>query len=102
MKTVEINGVAYAPVNDGEAKHQIVVLDRGFVVAGMVSIKDSYVTISDCVCVRAWGTTRGLGQLAYEGPTGSTKLDKQPTTTVHEMQVVQFIDIESGVEKWNQ
>jgi hypothetical protein len=102
MKTVEIDGVEYAPVNDGSAKHQIVVLDRGFVVAGMVSIKDSYVTISDCVCVRVWGTSKGLGQLAYEGPTDKTKLDKQPKTQVHELQVVQFINIESGLEKWKQ
>ena len=102
MSNITLNGVEYAPVNDDSAKHQIVVLDRGFVVAGMVSIKDSYVTISDCVCIRVWGTTKGLGQLAIDGPTDKTKLDKQPITKVHELQVVQLIDIETGLEKWKQ
>jgi hypothetical protein len=35
------------------------------------------IEIDRCQCVRRWGTTRGLGQLALEGPTAETKLDPE-------------------------
>ena len=31
--------------------------------------------LTDAACVRRWGTTAGLGQLALDGPTPSTQLD---------------------------
>lgn len=31
--------------------------------------------LTDAACVRVWGTTAGLGELALNGPTNSTKLD---------------------------
>lgn len=93
-----IDGVLYEPVTGGDTK--IVVCDRGFVLVGRVTIADNYVTIRDCRCVRSWGTTRGLGEIAAAGPTSSTKLDAQPTTRVHELQVVQMIDCVE--DKWEQ
>jgi hypothetical protein len=61
---------------------EIVVLDRGFVYVGDVTVSEdkSELTITSCRNIRYWGTTEGLGQLAREGPTSSTKLDR--TTTV--------------------
>lgn len=94
-----IDGVEYQPVNCESERTCIVVLDRGFVVVGRVSIKHNYVTIRKCSNVRRWGTSRGLGEIAAGGPTTKTVLDPQPTTKVHELQVVQIIDCEES--KWN-
>ena len=91
---IELNGVKYEPVNSGDLK--IVVLDRGFVVIGNGTITDNYVTIRNCQCIRRWGTSRGLGELATEGPKTETQLDPQPTTRVHELQVVQMIDCDGA------
>lgn len=88
---VEIDGVEYEKVEKNGAL-RIVVLDRGFVVVGNVTVDDTKVTIRNCKCIRRWGTTRGLGELALEGPRPNTILDPQPTTHVHILQVVQQID----------
>ncbi len=53
----------------------IVVLDRGFVYVGRVDTDANWCTIRDARNIRYWGTTKGLGQLATEGPTVNTKLD---------------------------
>ena len=92
-----IDGVEYQPVS-ANGRVAIVVCDRGFVLVGRITVADSYVTITACQNVRRWGTTKGLGQIASGGPTSETKLDPQPTTRVHELQVVQIIDCEEG--KW--
>ena len=88
---ITINGTKYVPAN-APSNRKIVVLDRGFVVVGNVRMDGNYVIIEDCSCIRRWGTTRGLGEIATGGPTENTKLDPQPTTRVHELQVVQMID----------
>lgn len=96
-KKIVVEGVAFV---EESASHdlRIVVLDRGFVVVGNVSFVDDYVVIDNCSTVRRWGTTKGIGQLAMEGPTSNTVLDKQPRTTVHKLQVVQMIECE--VSAW--
>ena len=54
---------------------QIVVLDRGWVYVGKTEEQGDKLVIEDARCTRYWGTTRGLGQLAADGPTRDTKLD---------------------------
>lgn len=54
---------------------QIVVLDRGWVYVGKAAEQGDKLVIEDARCIRYWGTTRGLGQLAADGPTPNTKLD---------------------------
>ena len=96
-----IDGVDYVRADSVVASNsstKIVVCDRGFVLVGRVSIESCYVTISQCHCIRLWGTNYGLGEIAAGGPTSKTKIDKQPTTRVHELQVVQMIDCEES--KW--
>ena len=99
MKTITVDGVEYEPVERTAERNAIVVCDRGFVLYGRISIADNYVTIRECCCIRRWGTSRGLGQLAIEGPQPETQLDPQPPTRVHELQVVQIIDCGGG-ETW--
>ncbi len=54
---------------------QIVILDRGWVLVGKTDQVGDDVVITDARCIRYWGTTRGLGELAESGPTKTTKLD---------------------------
>lgn len=54
---------------------QIVVLDRGWVLVGKAAEEKDKLVITDARCIRYWGTTGGLGQLAESGPTDKTRLD---------------------------
>lgn len=76
----------------------IVVLDRGFVYVGSVCIDGDWCVISDARNIRYWGTERGLGQLALEGPTSKTKLDVVGTVRAPMRAVISVIDSEE--KKW--
>ena len=54
---------------------QIVIADRGWVWVGKTRREGDTVVIDEARTVRRWGTTRGLGQLANDGPTETTILD---------------------------
>lgn len=56
--------------------YSIVVLSHGFVYAGDVSLVGEELVIGRPLNVRQWGTTKGLGQLAVEGPQKDTVLDR--------------------------
>lgn len=68
----------------------IVVLDRGFVYVGNVSINGDYVTIEGAQCIRIWGTTNGLAEL-INGPTKLTKLDNKCNVVTTIKSVIHFI-----------
>ena len=73
----QFGSVPPAVPQSGRVDHgwNIVVLDRGFVYVGLVSIDDRWVYIEHAANIRRWGTTRGLGELT-SGPTSSTELDR--------------------------
>lgn len=75
---------------------RIVVLDRGWVVVGNVSHIDGWTIIEDASVIRNWGTTKGLGEIAENGPTEKTVLDKCPT--VRARTVIMEMDCEAS--KW--
>ena len=68
-----INGAKNNPVKKGMGQN-IVVLDRGFVYVGDVTIDGDWLYITNAKNVRSWGTKNGLGELR-NGPLESTKLD---------------------------
>jgi hypothetical protein len=70
---------------------QIVVLDRGFIYHGNVSINGDMMTIERARNIRRWGTTAGLGQLAKDGPTAVTVLDNVGTVTAPMRAVIHLI-----------
>jgi hypothetical protein len=72
---------------------QIAVLDRGFVYIGQCSLSDTELVITDASCIRRWGTSAGLGQLALTGPTASTKLDKAGTVRAPLSSLVHRLDV---------
>lgn len=77
---------------------RIVVAQRGWVFVGRYSATADEVTLEHARCVRRWGTTKGLGELAA-GPTKSTVLDPAGTVRLHPLAVVATFDCDA--EKWN-
>lgn len=77
---------------------RIVVLDKGFVAVGVYEQGTEWCSLSNCGILRYWGTTRGLGEIAENGPTSTTKLDPTPKMTFPVHAIVNTIDcVES---KW--
>lgn len=75
---------------------QIVVLDRGFVYVGDVSVNNDFVTIANASNVRRWGTSKGLGELASLGPRPNTKLDPAGTVRAPMRAVVSLLECEAA------
>jgi hypothetical protein len=63
-----------SPVKSQPSGQHIVVLDRGFVYVGDITVDDEWVRISNAKNIRVWGTKNGLGELR-NGPLADTKLD---------------------------
>lgn len=64
-------------------RREIVTADRGWVFVGDVSEKENGdVVVSNGSCIRRWGTTQGLGELALKGALKETVLDPIPTTII--------------------
>lgn len=75
-----------------KAKLVIAILDRGWVFIARVSESPSAVELNNAACIRYWGTTRGIGQLALEGPQSGTKIDEAGTVTVPRTAIIALID----------
>ena len=78
-----INGVGYIrkdSVEQGDLKGdiKIAILQRGWVIVGRFERNNvsSDCKMSNASIIRIWGTTNGLGEIAKNGPTDKTKLDK--------------------------
>jgi hypothetical protein len=61
---------------------RIAVLDRGWVIAGHCEHEADVLHIAGAKCIRRWGTTKGLGEIAETGPTTKTVLDPVGTVDV--------------------
>ncbi len=70
-----VEGAAPAVAGGTDRGLCIAVLERGFVFVGRAAVTEGWLRLVEASCVRRWGTTRGLGQLATEGPQPATKLD---------------------------
>ncbi len=71
---------------DGEIR--IVILQRGWVVVGRVFQSGVELRVENGYVVRVWGTSKGLGEIATNGPTEKTILDPIPTLIAHEGSVI--------------
>lgn len=65
------------------SKYNIVIAERGWVYVGITRRDGDQVVMEDCRNIRRWGTTKGLGELAQNGPTNDTVLDHYGTVRVH-------------------
>lgn len=80
-----------------QPRWQIVVCQRGWVFVGQCAEEGEYLIIRDAKCIRKWGTTNGLGQLAIEGRQAGTVLDESGVVRVHKLAIVCTFDCSS---KW--
>lgn len=53
----------------------IVIADRGWIYVGDIEDDGINCEIRNCSVIRRWGTNKGIGQLALEGPQKNTILD---------------------------
>lgn len=76
---IEVNGVKYVPKGSEKTQFngdvKIVILQRGWVMVGKFERNGSDCKLNNASVIRNWGTTRGLGEIAKDGPTASTKID---------------------------
>ena len=93
--TITLDGVEYVradTLNRAPSDRKIVVLQRGWVVVGLVEEDGDKIVIHDAAVVRRWGTSKGLGELAAEGPLPETILDPAGRVEAHKLAVVLTID----------
>lgn len=84
--------------NSGNGEMRIAVLQRGWVYVGNYFRNGNDCRLENASCIRNWGTTKGLGEIAESGPTSSTKLDPCPTVEFHRLGEVLTIICNS--KKW--
>lgn len=74
---------------------KIYVLDRGWVItskSAWVNQSNGELKLEGADVIRLWGTTKGLGELAANGPTENTKLDALGTVAVPAKSIVFVLD----------
>ena len=74
MKELIINGETYVKKDDS-SPIKICILQRGWVMVGRFDRVGNDCTLTDASVIRVWGTTKGLGEIALNGPTSTTRLD---------------------------
>lgn len=84
-----------------QADKRIVVVQAGWVFVGdYVFDKELRVAfLTDAYCIRVWGTTAGLGELALQGKKPATVLDFTGEVQIPENSVVATIKCKPGVWK---
>ena len=73
----------------------IAILDRGWIFVGRritAFCPPDLLLLENASCIRYWGTSRGIGELALEGPKSGTKLDPAGSLTVPMSSVIALID----------
>ena len=93
-KVLGMQTAAIAPLSNAIPLLQIAILNRGFVYVGNVSIEGDWLTITDALNVRYYGTKKGLGELAKSGPLQGTILDFSGTIRAPLRALVALIECE--------
>lgn len=76
----------------------IIILQRGWVFVGDLFKKGNDMRLENASVIRNWGTKRGLGEIAKDGPTSNTKLDPCPEVKFHQLTMI--ATIKCAEEKW--
>lgn len=85
--------------NDCECHEiKIAILQRGWVMVGRFGKKGTQCFLEDASVVRSWGTSKGIGEIALNGPTTNTVLDPCGKVEFHELTTVALL--ECSQDKW--
>lgn len=82
-----------------EGQKVIAVLQRGWAFVGNYHQAGDSATLTDAACIRRWGTSEGLGEIAEKGPlpddtqNGPTILDKCPPISFHIREAVLIMEV---------
>ncbi len=79
VQSIVVDGKTYVPkdsVVEVSGDIKIVILQRGWCMVGILERDGDKCKLHNSSVIRRWGTSKGLGQLAHEGPQPETKLDK--------------------------
>lgn len=82
----------------GKGEKRIAVLQRGWIYVGDYYREGNDCRLENAACIRSWGTSKGLGEIAENGPNDNTKLDPCPTVEFHRLGEVLTIICNS--KKW--
>lgn len=98
-----VNGVTYVPKGSEKVQYnrdtKIVILQRGWVLVGKFEKVGSDCKLHNASVLRCWGTTKGLGEIAKDGPTSSTKID--PTNGLVEFDYLTVVaTISCNADAW--
>ena len=98
---IVVNGKTYVlETDETQMPYQIVVIEGRWNVVGYVkTLPNKSIVITEAKVIRYWGTTKGLGELAFNGPTSKTILDVYGTVRVPSYAILMLIDTVS--DKWN-
>lgn len=88
---------AAATESSGLSGRYIVIGNRGNIVVGDMTQSGDMCHMENASVIRRWGTTKGLGQLALEGPTSDTILDKCGSFDFHIQTTCGLIKVESDL-----
>ena len=80
VEVISINGMEYVKKDsvkkeDVKGVVKIVILQRGWVMIGILERSGNDCKLHRASIIRKWGTTKGLGELALEGKKQNTVLD---------------------------
>lgn len=95
MESVIIDGQRFTRELTGTKK--ICILQRGWVMVGDFFRDGNDCTLKNASVVRIWGTSKGLGEIALNGPTASTTLDACGTARFDYLTTIAVLDCS---EKW--
>ena len=99
MKKVIIDDTEYVAASENsQSDIRIVILQRGWVVVGRYLKSGSEVTLDGGSVIRTWGTEKGIGEIAFDGPKTNTKLDPIPQAKFHEL--TEIASIKCNADKW--
>lgn len=78
---------------------KIVIVQAGWVFVGTVGEGDAgMVTLDNAACIRVWGTTAGLGQLALHGVQKDTVLDPCGRVQFPLTSVIGMMDVKKEIK----
>lgn len=97
MKKVIIDEIEYVASQEQKGNIRIVILQRGWIMVGRFERNGSDCKLHNAAVIRSWGTSKGLGEIANDGPTSNTKLD--PTNGLVEFDYLTVVATISCVEK---